>query len=202
MLFFGLAVPNLPCQVPGGDSCPPDDDAEQLVPDAALAYLHANLDPETEQYELAAEIAGRVPVFSGQIAVRALAQVPGAGGGPARLRARHPALVRRRGRGRRDRRCRRRAEQVELFEVSDAEGATEFATAIAAGRRRVEDYQGVEITVDGRGLATAQVEGFLAIGPADGVRAVIDTATGAATAPRLPTTRARSSCATSSPTTG
>ena len=58
-----------------------------------------------------------------------------------------------------------RADQVELFEVSDAEGATEFATAIAAGRPTAEDYQGVEITVDGRGLATAQVEGFLAIGP-------------------------------------
>ena len=47
---FGVAVPNLPCQLPGGDSCPPADDAAELVPGDALAYVHANLDPETEQY--------------------------------------------------------------------------------------------------------------------------------------------------------
>jgi hypothetical protein len=176
-LFFGLAVPNLPCQLPGGDACPPADDAEELVPADALAYLHVNLDPDTDQYELAADIAGRVPTFSGQITARALSQLPGDIGGRLDFeREVRPwfggevavaviggAL---------------RAQEVELLEVSDGEGATEFADAISAGAPETADYRGVELTVDGRGLATAQVEGFLAIGPRDGVQAVIDAATG------------------------
>jgi Protein of unknown function (DUF3352) len=178
VLFFGLAVPNLPCQVPGGDSCPPPDDAEELVPADALAYLHANLDPETEQYEHAAGLAERVPVFSGQILGRALAQLPGPGGRPPDFeREIRPwfdgeaavAVV-----GVAD-----SAEQVVLLEVSDAEGATRFANQMAAGRPRPDTYQGLELSVDARGLATAQVEAFLVIGTREGVRAVIDAATSA-----------------------
>ncbi len=179
VLFLGVAVPNLPCKFPGGDSCPPADDAAELVPGDALAYLHANLDPESEQYERAAELAGEVPVFSGQIADRAVAQIPGPGGGSADFeRDVRPwfggeaavAVVRGTGRA---------AEQVVLLEASDSGGATEFAKRIAAGTSDIERYRGVELTADKRGLASAQTEGFLVIGPRDGVRAVIDTAGGA-----------------------
>jgi hypothetical protein len=176
-LFFGLAVPSLPCQLPGGDSCPPADNAEELVPADALAYLHLNLDPDTDQYELAADIADRVPTFSGQITTRALSRLPGAIGGRLDFeREVRPwfggevavAVIG----------GATRAQEVELLEVSDGEGATEFADAISAGAPETADYHGVELTVDGRGLATAQVEGFLAIGPRAGVQAVIDAATG------------------------
>jgi hypothetical protein len=178
LAFFGLAVPNLPCQLPGGDSCPPTDDAQELVPADALAYLHANLDPETEQYERAADVADRVPIFSRQVADRALALLRGTGGAAPDFEreirpwfAGEAAVVVIGGTG--------PAERVELLEVSDAEGATEFANSVAAGSPRTEEHRGVELTVDRRGVAVAQVEGFLAIGPRDGVRAVIDTATGA-----------------------
>jgi hypothetical protein len=178
LLFFGLAVPNLPCQLPGGDSCPPADDAQELVPADALAYLHANLDPETEQYELAADVADRVPIFSRQVSDRALAQLPGAGGAAPDFErevrpwfAGEAAVTVIGGTG--------RAERVELLEVSDAEGATEFATSVVAGAPTTEEHRGVELMIDRRGIAAAQVEGFLAIGARDGVRAVIDTATGA-----------------------
>jgi Protein of unknown function (DUF3352) len=178
LAFFGLAVPNLPCQLPGGETCPPADDAQELVPADALAYLHANLDPETVQYERAADIADRIPIFSRQVADRALAQLPGAGGAAPDFErevrpwfAGEAAVAVIGGTG--------RAERVELLEVSDAEGATEFATAVGAGSPRTEEHRGVELTIDRRGVAAAQVEGFLAIGPRDGVRAVIDTATGA-----------------------
>ena len=177
LLLFGVAVPNLPCRLPGGESCPPADDAEELVPADALAYVHTNLDPETEQYELAVDVADRVPIFSDQAAARALALLPRAAGRPTDFErdlvpwfAGEAAMAVIGATG--------RAERVELLEVSDAEGASEFATAIAGDGPESADYRGVELTVGRRGLASAQVDGFLAIGRADGVRSVIDTATG------------------------
>src|SRR5215212_4510103 len=60
-----VAVPALPCGAPGGDVCPPADDAIALVPDDALAYLHVNVDPGTEQYDNASAIAGARPTMRG-----------------------------------------------------------------------------------------------------------------------------------------
>jgi hypothetical protein len=176
-LFVALAVPNLPCQFPGGDSCPPADDLQEIVPGEALAYLHANVDPDSEQFAVLREVASTVPLFSQQIAGRALALIPGPeGGAPDFLSDLEPwfggelgvAVLAESGEV---------ADQVLLVEVDDTEGATSYAEAIASGRSETEEYEGVELSVDGRGVATAQVEGFLAVGAADGVRAVIDTAT-------------------------
>jgi hypothetical protein len=72
-----VAVPNLPCQVPGGDECAPPDDAIELVPGDSLAYLHADTDPDTQQYENAAEIAERLPKLTDQLIDR----LPGPTGG-------------------------------------------------------------------------------------------------------------------------
>lgn len=189
LLLLAVAVPNLPCQVPGGDACPPPDDAEELVPADALAYVHANLDPETEQYALAGQTSRSVPLFAGQVAARGLALVPGAGGTPPDFQTEilpwfageaAVAVVSSGGGA---------ATQVELLEVGDPGGATEYVTSIAAGRSEVEDYRGVELTTDQRGLATAQVDGFLAIGQPAGVRAVIDVTTGAASLAADPATR-------------
>ncbi|MGH2951436.1 MAG: DUF3352 domain-containing protein, partial [Solirubrobacterales bacterium] len=178
VVFFAAAVPNLPCALPGGDSCPPPDDAEELVPAGALLYAHANLDPDTEQYEHVAGVAAAIPVFTQQIAIRALAQVPGPqGGAPAFERDIEPwfggeaalAIVPAAGQS---------TDQIALLEIADAKRAARFAAEIAAGRPQSGDYRGVELTVDGSGLATAQVGGFLAIGPPGGVRAAIDTEAG------------------------
>ena len=50
------AIPNLPCRLPAGEECPPEDDAAKLVPGDALAYAHANVDPATDQFAGAAAI--------------------------------------------------------------------------------------------------------------------------------------------------
>ena len=76
LILFSAVVPNLPCQVPGGDRCPPGDDAAELVPGDALAYLHANLDPDTDEYAAASALAHRLPVFGGELAARATALIP------------------------------------------------------------------------------------------------------------------------------
>ena len=75
--ILALAVPNLPCSFPGGDSCPPPDDAEALVPSDALAYLHADLDPNSEQYKALTDLAGRVPLFSDQAVAAAAGLIQG-----------------------------------------------------------------------------------------------------------------------------
>lgn len=161
ILFFTVAVPALPCQFPGGDSCPPPDDAVGLVPADALAYLHANLDPDTDEYEALADIAAATPLFSGQIVQRALGLLSGPGGGAldfdAEVRpwfggeAAVAVLDGATG-----------PEAVELLEVSDADGADKFA----------EGMSGAEVTSE-------QINGFLVLGPADGVEAIAQTAAGA-----------------------
>lgn len=183
LILFSAVVPNLPCQLPGGDSCPPGDDAAELVPGDALAYLHANLDPDTDEYAAASELAHRLPVFGGELSTRATALIPSpstgrldfdadvrpwfggeaavavlAGGGPA-------------------------PERVDLLEVEDGDGASEYASSLAVGDPQTSEYEGVELSTDRSGVATAQFDDFLVIGTEDGVRAVIATATGSDEAP-------------------
>lgn len=179
VLFLGIVVPSLPCQVPGAGPCPPPDDTEDLVPSGALAYLHANLDPDSDQYTDAAEVAADVPLLTSQVLADAFALLPGRAarrsdfardvapwfGGQVAL-AELPGS----GRG---------TARVALLEVDDADGAAEFAEELTAGRPSASDHRKVEITVDANGVATAQVRGFLAIGRERTVRAVIDVATGA-----------------------
>ena len=81
-LVWSLAVPALPCEAPGGDRCPPADDAIQLVPEDALAYVHLNVDPDTEQYEEAAKVLERVPGITKQATALTLSQLPGPNGAP------------------------------------------------------------------------------------------------------------------------
>ncbi|HEX2128900.1 MAG TPA: DUF3352 domain-containing protein [Solirubrobacterales bacterium] len=183
--FVALAVPALPCGFPGGDTCPPADEAAEVVPAEALAYAHVNVDPGTEQFEQLSGTAEAVPGFREQIVARALALIPGPGGEPPDYAADvepwfggeaavavipGPSTS---------------TERVVLLEADDAGGARGYAESLAAGLPQPEDYRGVELTTDQRDVATAQVEGFLAVGSRSGVRAVIDTATGAPDATAL-----------------
>ena len=100
VLIVTVAVPALPCSFPGGETCAPEDEAIALVPDDALAYVHANLDAETDEYADFSELAEELPLFSGQIAERAASLLVMFGDASrVRLRRRHPSVVRRRGRG-------------------------------------------------------------------------------------------------------
>ncbi len=179
VILFSAVVPNLPCQLPGGDSCPPADDAAELVPGDALAYLHANLDPDSDEYAAAAELAGRLPVFGGELTTRAAALIPGPSTGRLDFDADvrpwfggEAAVAVLAGTG-------PAPERVDLLEVEDADGASEYARSLAVGDPRTSEYEGVELSIDRTGIATAQVDDFLVIGTEDGVSAVIATATGA-----------------------
>jgi hypothetical protein len=173
-----VAVPALPCAAPGGDACPPTDHAIDLVPADALAYAHLNVDPDTDQYKAAQSVASRVPTLVQQAVGRLLANLPGPHGaavdfgtdiqpwfgGEAAL-----AILPTGGRA---------AQEVQLLQAGDEDGARQFADAIASGTPSASTHHDVPMQVDSRGLATAVVGGFLAIGTKRGVREVIDADTG------------------------
>jgi aminoglycoside phosphotransferase (APT) family kinase protein len=98
----------------------------------ALAYAHANLDSDTEEYSEFANLAAELPLFGGQIASRAGALLVGAGGGSLDFDADirpwfgGEVAVAVLG-GSAD------PETVELIEVADAEGADEFASSLDSG---------------------------------------------------------------------
>lgn len=170
--------PNLPCSFPGGDECAPGDEAIDIVPAGSLAYVHANLDPETEQYAQALAIAARTPRVTGELAGRVLTQFIGAPGtrsdfgqdiqpwfgGEVGL-AQVPGES--------------GAEQIQLLEADDGDGAREYTERIAKGELTSTEHEGVEVREDEGGLASALVDGFLVLGSGSGVRSVIDVATGA-----------------------
>jgi hypothetical protein len=179
-LVWLVAVPALPCEAPGGDRCPPADDAIQLVSQDALAYVHLNVDRDTEQYEDAAKVSERVPGITKQAIALLLSRLPGPEGAPPDFeRDIEPwfggeaalAIVPAGGGA--------VGDEVQLLEASNESEAREFADSITAGRPRSTTYRDVEVRVDRRGLATALVAGFLAIGTRTGVRDAIDADSGA-----------------------
>ena len=139
-----------------------------------VAYLHANLDRETEQAERATEIAGRMPQVSRQVIGQAASLlnsgvVLGAageswfGGEVAAVEIGTGAAP----------------DRVQLLETSDAEAARAYAESLASGVVESTAYREIDIAEDKRGVASAVVDGFLALGTRQGVRAVVDVATGA-----------------------
>ena len=175
-----VAVPALPCGAPGGGGCPPSDHAIDLVPADALAYAHFDADPGTDQYENAKAIAAGLPTLSQQVTGRLLANLPAPHGGPVDFGADvapwfggEAALAIMPAGG-------RAAQEVQLLQIGDVKGAAAFAGAVASGKPHTVTYRAIPVQIDTRGLATAMVDGFLAIGTKAGLREVIDADTGAA----------------------
>ncbi len=176
-LVVFVVLPNAPCEFPGGEECAPADDALPLVPATALAYAHVNLDAENPQAERAAELAGRTPLIAAEALGRLLGLAVGARGEAPEVSQISPwfkgeaAFAVLPG-------TERDLEQVQLLEYADEDEARAYAESIVAAGARSAEHEGVEVFEDERGLAAALVDGFVAIGSADGVRAVIDAARG------------------------
>lgn len=172
-----VVLPNAPCEFPGGDECAPPDDARPLVPATALAYAHVNLDAENPQAERAAGLANRTPLIAAEALRRLLSLAVGARGEAPEVSRITPwfrgeaALAVLPG-------AERETEQVQLLEYAEEAEARAYAESIVgAGASRTE-HLGFEVLEDERGLAAALVDGFVVIGSAEGVRAVIDAARG------------------------
>ena len=175
--FFLVAVPALPCQFPGGSVCPARDDAAELVPGDALVYVHADLDPSTSQYRLASALAARIPTLSAQVISPFAGTIPGTGGLPGFVSDVRPwlgdeaalALLPARG----------PPQQVDLLAIGDARGANRYRTTLEGRAPKTVRYRGIDIEHGHAGVASAIVNGFLAVGTSTGVRRVIESATGA-----------------------
>ena len=190
-LIFFVLIPAAPCSFPGGDSCPPDDDAIALVPADALAYVHLDVDPESEQFADASGIADRIPLLS-RIAVDALSGVAGVdvdygrqvepwSGGEIALAALPAGL---------------RGERVLMIEADDADGAEKFASGLLGPKQSTATVDGTDFSVGRGGAAWTVADGFLLIGSRSGLEAMLagdagslDGADGTAVIDELPEDR-------------
>ena len=172
VLLAVFAVPNLPCQLPGGSQCQPDDEAIALVPGDSPAYAHLVTDPDSEQYDRAAAVGQRVPAIAEQIVARLPApsgaridyrrEVAPWLGGEAAL-ALIPA-----GEG--------SSRPTALLEIGDTDGASRFVDRLGGGGSP-EEHRGVDV-VRGGAAAAATVDDFVVVGREAEVKSVIDTEAG------------------------
>ena len=202
LLFFGSPCRTCPASCPAATPARPPTTPSELVPADALAYAARQPRPRDRAVRARLARSRRLPAVQRPARDRALALVAGPGGGPPDFErdvrpwfggeAAIAMLGRRRG----------RRARSSCSRSTDAEGGDEFAASIAAGQVAERGLPRDRDRDRRRGLATAQVEGFLAIGTADGgARGDRHRDRGRRRRARWPTTRPRSSCATSSPTT-
>jgi len=158
-LVYFVLIPAAPCSFPGGDTCPPSDDAIELVPDDALAYGHLDIDRETDQVAAISELSSRVPLLSkvaagglngltGLDADFATRIEPWAGGEMAV--ALLPAGT--------------SVGRVVMIEADDTAAANEFAAELYGPKQSTTEVDGTDVSIGRRGSAWAIEDGFLLIG--------------------------------------
>jgi hypothetical protein len=190
-LIWLVLIPVAPCSFPGGDACPPDDDAIALVPADALAYVHLDVDPESEQFADASSIADRIPLLS-RIVVDALTgaagidvdygrQVEPWAGGEIALAALPAGL---------------RGERVLMIEADDSDGAEKFASELLGPKQSTATIEGTDVSIGRGGAAWTVEDGFLLVGARSGLEAMLaadagslDGADGTAVIDELPEDR-------------
>lgn len=169
VLIWLVLVSAAPCGLPGGDSCPPDDDAIALVPADALAYVHLDVDPESEQFAAAADIGGRVPLLS-RLVVAGLGGVAGVdldyarqvqpwAGGEIALAALPVGTA---------------GQRVVMIEADDEQAAEAFAADLLGPKQSAASAAGVDVALGRHGTAWALDDDFLLLGSRLGVTAMLN----------------------------
>jgi hypothetical protein len=173
--FIVLVIaPLAPCWAPGGDRCAPDDDAIALVPADAAAYVHMNLDPDTDQAEAAGPVTDKLPELTAQASsLLALATdrvidyrrdiAPWSGGELALSLDAGISSV----------------DRTLLVEVADTEGAEQFVDNYLREGVTDTDVEGIKVRTDRAGTSAAIAGGFLILGSEDSVTATVELARGA-----------------------
>jgi len=159
LVVWLVLIPIAPCGFPGGDRCAPDDDAIALVPGDALAYVHLDVDPESDQFAAATEIGRRLPLLS-RLAVSGLANVAGTSvdyakqvepwsGGEVALVALPAGTT---------------GQRVLMVEADDEGAADEFAAELLGPKQSTESAGGTDVSIGPRDTAWAIEDGFLLLG--------------------------------------
>jgi len=168
-LFAFVLIPAAPCGFPAGDRCPPEDDAIAIVPADAGAYLHLNLDPGTDQYEIARPLAERLPdlasLATSLLPLAADRRInyerdvrPWSGGEVAVVVDTDGAELGR----------------MLMFEVDDGGAAIEFAERALGPELGTAEVDGITLITDDAGRAAAIRAGFLLIGSESLVRRSVE----------------------------
>ncbi len=164
-----IVIPAAPCSFPAGDRCPPTDGAKAIVPADVAAYLHLELDPGTDQYELAAPLAARLPeltaLVTGLLPIAADRRIdyerdirPWSAGEVA-------VAIDAGGVG---------ASRMLMLEVDDADAAIEFAESALGPEPATAEVSGITVITDAAGTAAAIRAGFLLLGPESLVRRSVE----------------------------
>ncbi len=152
-----VAVPGIPCDVSPAKTCIPADDAIALVPADADAYLHMNLDRESDQFETGLEVAGRLPHFE-QIAQGVFSRLgfaPGTQLGELGSWVGDEAALAFVGQG---------SEPLALLEIDDEKGADRFVAELGQGQARRVPNGNDPFRAYRGGPAFVQKDGFLVLG--------------------------------------
>lgn len=164
-LVVFVLIPAAPCSVPGGDRCPPSDDAIALVPSGTGAYVHVNVGTDTDQYENAGAVAQRLPELTAT-ATSLLSTAAGkpidyerdvrpwSGGELALVMALNGTEV----------------SRMLMFEVDDGDAATAFTKALLGSGAKTSEVNGITVTSDASGFSAAIRGGFLLLGSEAQVR--------------------------------
>jgi Protein of unknown function (DUF3352) len=169
-LFRFVPLPGLSCDASPAKSCAATDHAIALVPADAGAYLHIDLDRESDQVRTAEAVAGRLPHFEAieQGIFSSLGIAPGVDLrrdiGPwlgdeaaiAEVGGRRPQLL-------------------ALLAIADREAEQAFLAQLGPGQAGRVDGKHAGLRVLRNGLAFAELHGFLALGSESAVRAAIAT---------------------------
>ncbi len=162
-----------PCGWPGGGDCPPADDAIALVPGDALAYVHAEIDPERDQYVDAALLGRRVPRLGALLAGAlggALGVDPDLLAAPPPWAGDELAVALLPGP--------RGGDRLTLLAVDDPAGAGGYAERLIRARGEAGEVAGVELHPGRRGQAYALRDGFLLLGDEGAVRETLASTPG------------------------
>jgi hypothetical protein len=164
-----VIAPLAPCWAPGGDRCPPSDDAVALVPEESDGYIHLNLAEDTDQVEAGRGVAERLPALAAEASAllplatdRAIEYerdiAPWSGGEVAVvLNAGITGL-----------------DRVLLIEVANSEGADAFVESYLRSGVTETDLEGITVRRDARGTAAAISSGFLILGPEPAVTETVE----------------------------
>jgi hypothetical protein len=173
VVLKALILPALPCQVPGGDTCPATDDAAKLVPGDALLYVHLDLDGGSDQYKQAKALADELPHSQGLLQA-AIASLSPPSGGQVDVEGQiqpwlgdEAALSRLPGPG--------AGDEALLLASGDDAKAVAFADRIAPSKATLGHHGGVVVRNYAKGFGAAVTGGFLVLGKQRAVLRVIDT---------------------------
>ncbi len=168
-VFRFVPVPGLPCDVSPAKTCVTNDDAIALVPGGAMAYLHIDLDRDSDQFSTAEGVGSRLPHFEQiqQGIFAALGVAPDLNlGDDIDPWIGDEAAIAAVGRG--------EPQPLALFAVRDKEGAKRFLDKLGDGKPHRVKNGGDSFRAYGNDLAFTELDGFLVLGSIPAVKAAIE----------------------------